>query len=181
MQNYIKSIFYRISNMDKKDEEVKSVFTRCLNTTNINLPIQSVNATLSQNLENYIKADIEGKCIAEGYVKPGSIKIISNSSGLMLGDKVQFEVTYECLVCFPVSGMKLNCIVRNVTKAGIRAEEANHSPSPFVLFVARDHFYDESKFLKIKENDEFIARVIGQRFEMNDPFISIIGEIVKIK
>jgi len=162
-------------------DEVKSVYSRSLNSITINLPIESINATLTQNLENFIIAQIEGKCITEGYVKPGSIKIISNSSGLMNGAMVQFDVVYECLVCFPVSGMKLNCVVKNVTKAGIKAESLNETPSPFILFVARDHFYEEKKFLDIKENDQFIGRVIGQRFELNDPFISIIGEIVKIK
>ena len=166
--------------IDDRDE-VKSVYSRSLNSITINLPIESINATLTQNLENYIIAQIEGKCITEGYVKPGSIKIISNSSGLMNGAMVMFDVVYECLVCFPVSGMKLNCVVKNVTKAGIKAESLNETPSPFILFVARDHFYEEKKFLDIKENDQFIGRVIGQRFELNDPFISIIGEIVKIK
>lgn len=165
--------------MGKRD--VKSVYSRCLNTIKIDLPIESVNANLTQNLENTIKFLVEGKCITEGYVKRDSVKIITNSSGILISDKVQFEVVYECMVCFPVSGMLLNCVVKNVTKAGIRAEDANESPSPFVLFVARDHFYNEQKFLSIKENSTFIARVIGQRFEINDKFISIIGEVVEIK
>ncbi len=170
-----------IKNTNEYDKvDVKAVYSRSLNNITINLPIESINATLTQNLENFIIGEIEGKCIMEGYVKPGSIKIISHSSGLMKGSDVQFDVVYECLVCFPVSGMKLNCIVKNITKAGIKAEAYNESPSPYILFVARDHFYDENKFLEIKENDQFTARVIGQRFELNDQFISIIGEIVKI-
>ncbi len=170
-----------IKNTNEYDKvDVKAVYSRSLNNITINLPIESINATLTQNLENFIIGEIEGKCIMEGYVKPGSIKIISHSSGLMKGSDVQFDVVYECLVCFPVSGMKLNCIVKNITKAGIKAEAYNESPSPYILFVARDHFYNENKFLEIKENDQFTARVIGQRFELNDQFISIIGEIVKI-
>lgn len=166
---------------DMARREVKSVYSRCLNTIKVSLPIQSVGNNLTQNLENYIKFMVEGKCIVEGFVKRDSVRIITNSSGLLLGDKVRFEVVYECLVCFPVSGMLLNCIAKNITKAGIRADDANESPSPFVLFVARDHFYADNKFSTLKENDTFIARVIGQRFEMNDKFISIIGEIVEIK
>ena len=140
-----------------------------------------MNTSLLANLENQIKFQVEGKCIPEGYVKPNSVKIISNSSGLLLGDKVQFEVVYQCLVCFPVSGMLLNCKAVNITKAGIRAEDENEKPSPYVLFIAKDHFYDQNKFLSIKENTNFVARVIGQRFEINDTFISIIGEVVDKK
>jgi hypothetical protein len=33
-------------------------------------------------------------------------------------------------------------------------------------------------FHSIKEDDKFVAKVIAQRFELNDKYISIIGEIV---
>ena len=36
-------------------------------------------------------------------------------------------------------------------------------------------------FGSIKEGDKITVRVIGQRFELNDKFISIIGEFVKEK
>jgi hypothetical protein len=72
--------------------------------------------------------------------------------------------------------MNLNCIAKNITKAGIRAESSDEQPSPFVLFIARDHFYDNEYFNSIEENDKFIARVIAQRFELNDKYISIIAE-----
>jgi len=34
-------------------------------------------------------------------------------------------------------------------------------------------------FSTIKENDNFVARVIGQRFELNDSYVSIIAELVE--
>ena len=33
-------------------------------------------------------------------------------------------------------------------------------------------------FATIQEGDKFIARVIGQRFELNDKYVSIIAELV---
>ena len=36
-------------------------------------------------------------------------------------------------------------------------------------------------FSEIQEGDKFTARVIGQRFELNDKYISIIAELVKPK
>jgi len=33
----------------------------------------------------------------------------------------------------------------------------------------------------VKEDDKIMVRVIGQRFELNDPFISVIAELVKPK
>jgi len=165
-------------NKQYKPKEPKNVYSRSLITESVLLPMTAVGKTLKQTLEQTIVSMVEGKCIVEGYVKPGSVKIITYSSGVIKGDKVLFEMVYECEVCFPVSGMLLNCIAKNITKAGIRAESSDGEPSPFVLFVARDHYFANDYFNSIKENDKFIARVIAQRFELNDKYISIIAEIV---
>ena len=45
------------------------------------------------------------------------------------------------------------------------------------MFIARDHHYNSESFNEIKEGDKFTARVIGQRFELNDKYISIIAEL----
>jgi hypothetical protein len=81
--------------------------------------------------------------------------------------------------CFPVEGMLVRCIAKNITKAGIRAESEDETPSPIVVFITRDNNYMSSYFSSIKENDKFLARVIGQRFELNDKYVSIIAEIVE--
>ena len=72
--------------------------------------------------------------------------------------------------------MILNCVAKNITKAGIRAE-INDKFNPLIIFVARDHNYTSSKFTDIKENDEFKVRVIGHRYELNDKHISVIAEM----
>ena len=173
--NKIKQSKYR------SKETNKNVYSRSLITKNIVLPIVAISKTLKQTLEECIISTVEGKCIVEGYVKPKSVKIITYSSGTVRGDKVVFEIVYECEICFPVAGMLLNCIAKNVTKAGIRAESAEESPSPFVVFIARDHYFANDYFNSIEENDKFIARVIAQRFELNDKYISIIAEIIPPK
>ena len=64
----------------------------------------------------------EGKCIVEGFVKIDSAKIISYSSGVVTSEQIKFEVIIECQVYSPVEGMLINCVARNITKAGIRAD-----------------------------------------------------------
>jgi hypothetical protein len=160
---------------------IRSVFNRSLITKNIMLPIVSVGKNVKQTIEKTISNMVEQKCIVEGYVKPGSIKVITYSSGLIKGDNILFDVVFECEVCFPVSGMLLNCVAKNITKAGIRAESSEYSPSPFVLFVARDHYFANDYFNSIEENQSFVARIIAQRFELNDKYISIIAEVVPPK
>lgn len=162
-----------------KVQEIKTVYNKCQITKKILLPITAVGQNLLSTIENTISEMICGKCIVDGYVKPGSVQIISYTSGTLKHSKVLFDVVFNCDVCFPVAGMKLKCIVKNITKAGIRAESAEDdgNPSPFILFVARDHSFTSDVFNTMKIGQEFVAKVIDKRFELNDTYVSIIAEI----
>ena len=164
-----------------KPKETKSVYSRSLITKSIALPITAIGKFLKQTIEQTVIGSVEGKCIVEGYVKLNSVKIITYSSGVVKGNNILFDVVYECEICFPVAGMLLNCVAKNITKAGIRAESSDSNPSPFILFIARDHYFSNNYFISIKEDDTFIARVVAQRFELNDKYISIIAEIITPK
>ena len=118
----------------------------------------------------------------KGYIKKKSVNVISFSSGrITLGNKIVFDVVFECDICLPVEGMKIDCIVKNVTKAGIRAEvelEDEFDISPLVIFIARDHHIDNKYYNDVIENNNICIRVIGQRFELNDMYITIIAELL---
>jgi DNA-directed RNA polymerase subunit E'/Rpb7 len=161
-----------------RQKETRGVYSPCQITKNIMLPITAIGKNLIQTLETTISKMIGGKCIVEGYVKPETIKVITFSSGIIKGENVIFDVVFNCEVCYPVAGMNLNCVAKNITKAGIRAESADEQQSPFVLFIARDHYYANEYFNSIEENEKFIARVIAQRFELNDRYVSVIAELV---
>ena len=144
------------------------------------LPITAIGKNIKQTIELNISANFEGKCLVEGYIKPNSSKLITYSSGkIEKGTFLLFEVVFECDVCFPVEGTLITCIAKNITKAGIRGESSDESPSPIVVFIARDHNFANNYFSSIQEGDKFNARIIGQRFELNDKYISIIAEVVK--
>jgi DNA-directed RNA polymerase subunit E'/Rpb7 len=143
-------------------------------------PITCIGKNLDEIMEEYIRNTIEGKCVVEGFVKQNSSKIIRYSSGVIeRGSNVIFELVFECDICFPVENMLMSCVVKNVVKAGIRAESAVDVPSPVVVFVAKDHHHTSQQFNDIKEGDIINVRVIGQRFELNDKVVSVIGELVK--
>jgi DNA-directed RNA polymerase subunit E'/Rpb7 len=154
---------------------MKNVITR-----KIQLPFTSIGENIKENIEEYLRLQIEGKCIDEGYIRPNSIKIVSYSAGVIAGNNVIFDILLECLVCRPVEGMRFRAVVKNITKAGVRAE-IKESKSPVVVFIARDHHYKSTEFAKLKEDDDINVRVIGIRYELNDEYISIIGELVAKK
>ena len=161
------------------DKEKSSVYSRCLIAKNVAIPIQDVAKNIDKIIKTNIVYNFEGKCVVEGFVKPNSVIILTYSSGIVKGINVIFEVVFECQVCCPVEGMLVDCIAKNITKAGIRGESASETPSPIVVFVARDHQYSNAYFSAIQENDVFTARVIGQRFELNDKYVSIIAEAIE--
>lgn len=171
--------------LKKKDNKSKKlgIYMKNMITRRVSLPMNKIGKNIKPILEKIISSQIDGKCAVEGYIKPGSINILTYSNGILNGENITFEVVFECLVCSPVEGMHIDAIAKNITKAGIRAE-TNEDISPVVIFIARDHHYKSEHvtyFSSIKENDNIKIRVIGQRYELNDKYISVIGELIKPK
>ena len=169
------------------DEEI---FQRALLTKRITIEMILVDKFIQNTLSDILKRELEGKCSVEGYIKTNSINIITYSSGNLKGSHIIFDVVFECLVCYPVEGMLLNVKAVSINTAGIKAESVYYAtnepsivsggniPTPYVLFISRNHHQDNDIFNSIQPNDKFTARVIVHRFELNDKYISIIGEIV---
>lgn len=171
-----------MSVFNKRDGKKKTagVYMNNVLTRKIYVPYVNLGKNIKEIIEKILKNEIEGKCTIEGFIKPNSIKIISYSSGLLSEEKVMFDVVFECSVCSPVEGMKIECKVKNITQAGVKAV-VDEEVSPVVIYASRDHHYNNSYFNTIKEDDTISIRVIGQRFELNDQHVSVIGEVVEPK
>jgi DNA-directed RNA polymerase subunit E'/Rpb7 len=102
------------------------------------------------------------------------------SSGLVNNENIDFNKVFECMICYPVEGMLVECTAKTITKAGIHAEVIDDVGTvPITVFVARDHHFTERNFSEIKENAKLTVRVAGVRFELNDPYICVIGKLVE--
>ena len=79
----------------KKDNKVLPIYSRSLLTRNVVLPIGAIGKNIKQTLEKNISANFEGKCVVEGYIKPGSSTIVTYSSGMVSGgSNILFEVVF---------------------------------------------------------------------------------------
>ena len=154
-----------------------NVYSKQMLSRKVLLHISQIGSNLKETLIKTLANKIEGTCQIEGYIKPDTCNIITYSSGNIKSDKVEFNIAFECMVCIPVEGMMMSCVAKNITKAGIRAE-INEEPTPVIIFIARDHHHTNKQFSKIKENDTINVKVIGQRFELNDKYVSVIAELV---
>ncbi len=162
------------------EPKIYGVYINSLLTRKIHIPISDIGRNVKQILEEKITSSVEGKCIAEGFIRPGSVKIQSYSSGTVSINKIEFHATFECMVCHPVEGMLIECESKNITKAGIHAKVVDaNGVIPITVFIARDHHNTDNYFSTIKENMEIVVSVIGVRFELDDPYICVIGRLVQ--
>ena len=155
-----------------------NIYFKSILEKSIYIDLNNVNSNLEKNILTILQENFEGKCTNDGYIKTNSIKIVTYSSGLVLSGSIKFAVVFECLICYPVEGMILDCVIKNITKAGLRCE-LNEENSPLVIYVARDHHYKNEDFNNVSENDSINVKIIGQRFELNDPYICVISEFLK--
>ena len=140
------------------------------------LQITDIGKNVKDNLGKKIRNLVEGKCIPEGFIKPKSVEIVSYSIGLIKDDHVEFQIIYKCLVCNPVVDMEVDCVIYNITKAGIHAHVVDDAGNtPITIFVARDYHQTSPEFEKVVENDNIKVKIIGVRFELNDPSITAIA------
>lgn len=166
------------STMENRERKIYGVYIRSILNQKILLSINEIGKNIKQNLEQKIISKNEGRCISEGFIRPNSVRIISYSSGVINSEYVEFQTVFECMVCHPVEGQKIECVVKTVTKAGIHAEVVTDDIVPVVVFVARDHHNTNKYFNAIKENAKITISVIGVRFELNDPYICVIGQLI---
>jgi DNA-directed RNA polymerase subunit E'/Rpb7 len=136
-----------------------------------------VGKDLKSNLEKRITKDIEGKCVAEGFIRPNSVNILQYSSGNVNGKFITFIVVFECFVCHPVSNMVVECVCSEITLGGILAEVKMDDVVPLVVFMMSDHNYTNKLFTEVKEGMKIHAKILGVRFELNDPYITALGQI----
>jgi DNA-directed RNA polymerase subunit E'/Rpb7 len=161
------------------DAKIYGVYINSLLSQKIILSITEIGKNIKQNLEQKIVSRNEGRCITHGFIRPNSVKIVSYSSGLVNADNVEFQAVFECMICNPVEGMLINCIVKTITKAGIHAEVVTENEIvPVTVFIAKDHYVTNAYFNSVKENDDITVKVIGSRFELNDPYICVIGQLL---
>ena len=79
----------------KKPQPQKNIYNQLLITRTIPINIINIGSTIKETLGKAIAAQIEGKCIVDGYIKPNSVEIITFSSGLVMGSNVIFEVVIQ--------------------------------------------------------------------------------------
>lgn len=165
---------------DGKEEKETTLFVKGIIHRRISLPITLATGPrdLQDVLLETISRLVEGRCAKEGFIRPKSCHILTFSAGTLHADEVDYEVVFDCMICCPAVHAIIDCAVVEMTKPGIRAETID-KPSPIVVFIASEPFMLKKEFQDKMHKDATVRiRVVGQRYELNDMYISILGEII---
>ena len=152
------------------------------NTCKISVSItpNEINNNIDENLKNRIKVMVEGKCIREGFVRPGSVEILRKGPGTMMMNQfngnIKYNVEYSCDICDPKEGMEIKCKILNINKMGILASGGNGCLN---ILLARAHHQELEEFNDLKEDENILVSVVGIRKEYNDNQISVIAKYIK--
>ena len=171
------------SNSKKQQKKNTGIYMLNILTRKVSLRFNTVGSNIQEHIKNKLIMNLEGRCSKEGYIKKNSVRVLSYSAGVIQSNNIVFDVSFECLICNPCEGQKIKVIVENITKAGIKANYYKLEEKPIIVFITRDHYYNDSNniFKNVKENDEIYIKVIGSRFQLNDNSISVLAEPLKQK
>ena len=141
---------------------------------------------LNANINNYIlrslKSIFEGKCSKHGYIKPGSINLVSKTYGTIvssfLNGTVSYDVTFSAYVCNPQIGSVIKAVVVNSNMFGVLAEYGipiNGIMVPMIEIIIAKKNTD----IDISIGQEINVEVVGKKFELNDTKIIVVGKYIK--
>ena len=135
------------------DDINEDIYSESIIERKIELRFDRMYNNVEKTFLKYLSRNVEGKCHKEGFIKKNSSTILSYTSGELRGDKVI-----------------------NITKIGIKAVVTMEN-NPMVLFVSREH-NGHIDFENFDRDDKIKVKVIGFRFEVNDEYLSVLGEII---
>ncbi len=131
-------------------------------------------------LENKLREMHEGKCNANGFVRPGSLKLLGRSMGAAENGRFTGNLLYDCKIAceilYPTVGDVLKASVIKVNRMGAYAvfEDAIR------ILLPRDLHIGSEEFDGIKEGDTVDVRLDRSRFQTNDAFIMAVGRLASV-
>jgi len=165
-------------NRGDKQDIIYGVYIKSMLEKKVYIPITQIGNNIEEVLTKKINNVFSGMCISEGFVKPDSAILIKHSSGIIQNEDIEFVVLFECMVAHPVEGQIIECTSKTITKAGIHAHVIDGEHIPVHVFIAKDHHTKDDHFNSIKEDMSLKVKIIGIRFELNDPHICAIGKLL---
>ena len=158
------------------------IFEKQLIHYKVEIPFQKLHMDLESQFISYAENHIMNQCEKEGYISNQDCKVVSYSAGKSYKSLVCYDVLYEFQVCFPYENMIFRCIVQSITKIGIKAViSSDENENPIVVFASHlqnPSIFENENDVKYNVGDKIDVKVISHRFEIHDPSIYVLVEII---
>jgi len=170
-----------------------------LYTGNIQVSIGELSKTIVKDysfdelLLRSIREKIEGKCNSYGLVRSKTTKIMSRDMGQYVSEFFTgtpvYSITYTTEILNPTQGSILPCKVKVQNKIGLMAH-LDIKNKTFIVALVPFQLPNRGSEQEAKQKDliteigksankDVYVEVVGSKFEMNDKYITVIGNVVE--
>ena len=133
--------------------------------------IESIDELLLEKLST----NLDGRCSKNGYVTPGSVKILSRSMGALekgrFTGNILFHVQSEATVLNPSDGSVVEGDVIRKNKMGMYVSYMD----AIRVIIPRDLYIGDTAYDAVQIGDTVQVEIKKSRFQVNDPYILSIG------
>ncbi len=138
-------------------------------------------SSIDSLLETKAKQQLENKCSEQGFILPGSVKILSRSMGYFeaarfTGDAVYY-VKLEGKIVYPVDGFRVVGEVIRKNKMGLYVDYRK----AIRIQVPRDLHLGSEEYEAVEIGDMVEVELKRSKFQINDPYILASGLYVTTK
>jgi DNA-directed RNA polymerase subunit E'/Rpb7 len=127
-------------------------------------------------IEKIVKNNVEGRCIREGYVVPGTTIVLERSMGNLNNNQFNGNIIYDVKIGVKICNIPVNSVVKapiiKMNKLGLLAELG-----PLMIIVPKEIHGNKDAFKDIKIGDEIELLIIGKTFELNSKKISVYARL----
>ncbi len=149
----------------------------------INLKPRYINSNLDLNIRREIEKQYGNKLFSIGYIRPGSIRIISRSLGHKKGvsdfsGSMLFDVEFECEVYLPQRNQEIEIRVNSKNKIGILGQSDNNKLT--VLLYKNHQQTAPELFSQVIIGNRLIIKILELKIDSHQNTIIIIGDLMRI-
>lgn len=158
--------------------------------TVINLPPNKFDNKVYLHLKEALRQKVEGKCFGHHGLIQEVFEITDTSNAIIqaedLNANAQFELSFSCRICKPVSQTDIICVIHNISQVWI---SANNGPITFIITNDRINgdkfriennnarsYVDSTGKRKLLENGDYVkVTIIRDSFSPGDTKIIALG------
>ena len=142
----------------------------------VSLSPRFLDLDFAKYIEKIVKNNVEGRCIREGYVVPGTTIVLERSMGNLNNNQFNGNIIYDVKIGVKICNIPVNSVVKapiiKINKLGLLAELG-----PLMIIVPKEIHSNKDAFKDIKIGDEIELLIIGKTFELNSKKISVYARL----